>query len=163
MILGQLIQTGRRFCECRSRDFIPTSEERLVVISYSIHDQMHAHSFEADSPDLVSEVRETLFQSEAIAYILIQRVNHRRQTEFPAPIGRKPMDRITLTAATHRDTLSESYYLEKVRALGAYRLIPTSRTDRNSEAHEANLFRFPRQNAPESANYLFPEIAETAG
>lgn len=163
MILGQLIQTGRRFCECRSNDFIPKSEDRLVVMSYSIHDHFQAHSFDADDAGLVEEIRRKLIEHESIAYILIQRVNHRRQSELPFPIGRKPMHRITLTAATQHDFLSESYYLEKVWNIDAFRLIPTSLTDRNSEVHHANLFQFPREKGTDSSNYLLPQFEEIAG
>ena len=162
MILGQLIQTGRQFCECRSKDFIPKSEDQLVVISYCIHDQLLAHSFDTADRDLQNRIREKLKQSEAVAYILIQRVNHRSQTEFPAPIGRSPMDRVILTAATPRHFLTEAYYLEKATSVDAYRLIPTSLSEKNSAAHNANLFERPAKQADVQIRYLFPELAEVA-
>ncbi|MBK1879986.1 hypothetical protein [Pelagicoccus mobilis] len=163
MILGQLIQTGRHFCECRSHDFIPKSEDRLVVISYCIHDQLLAHSFDHADWELEKRIREKLQEIEAVAYILIQRINHRSQTEFPSPIGRSPMDRVILTAATPRDFLTEAYYLEKATSVEAYRLISTSLSEKNSIAHESNLFHSPAKQTREPVHYLFPELAEIAG
>jgi len=163
MILGQLLQTGRRFCECRSDDFIPKGEESIVVISYTIHDQFLASSYEIDAPDLESEIRAKLLEVEAIAYIMIQRIDHRQQSELPLPIGRAPMDRITLTAATEDSFLSESFYLEEALDAQAFRLIPTSLRHRNSDAHEANLLRFPRSKRSDYATGLFPSLAKFAG
>ncbi len=144
MILGQLIRTGRHFCECRSSDFIPKSEDGIVAIAYTIHDEVLAHSFDVELFDLMGSISAWLQRSEAIGYILIRRQNHHFQSEFPSPIGRKPMDRVILTAATERDFKVESFYLEEREALGAYKLIPASTTDNLAETTRHNLFR-PRQ------------------
>ncbi|MDQ8203702.1 hypothetical protein [Pelagicoccus sp. SDUM812003] len=126
MILGQLIQTGRRFCECRSRDFIPESEDTIVVIAYSIHDRFLAHSFDISLPNLNSAINAWLEQCEAIAYILIHREPKNYQEELPSPIGRPRMDRISLTAATTDSFKLCSFYLQESSEPDAYRLIETN-------------------------------------
>ncbi len=141
MILGQLIRSGRHFCECRSNDFIPKSEDGIVAIAYTIHDEILAHSFDVELFDLMGSISAWLQRSEAIGYILIRRQNHHFQSEFPSPIGRKPMDRVILTAATERDFKVESFYLEEREALGAYKLIPASNADSETEPTRHNLFR----------------------
>lgn len=157
MILGQLIQTGRRFCECRSNDFIPKSEDTVVVIAYTIHDQFVAHSFDKNLFDIMGAIKTWLFRSEAVGYLTIRRKCHGSQCEFPAPIGRIPMDHVTLTAATQTDFKVVSFFLERIDGMNANRLVPTSNT-----YHEEsnNLFRFssPKQ-TPRSFDF-FPEFAE---
>ncbi|MDQ8186878.1 hypothetical protein [Pelagicoccus sp. SDUM812002] len=163
MILGQLIQTGRHFCECRSHDFIPKSEETVVVISYTIHDQFKAHSFDTDLLDIKRAIKSWLFQVEAVGYLLIRRKLHGAQREFPSPIGRLPMDRVTLTAATQHDFKVVSFYLEKVTELDSFRLVPTKSPEAISEETRYNLFRFrefQRVEDPRALSFEFEEFAK---
>lgn len=164
MILGQLIQTGRRFCECRSEDFIPKSEDEIVVLAYSIHDQFVAHSFDTDILDLGRRIRSWLQDSEAIGYILIRRQGHHFQCEFPFPIGRPLMDKVILTAATERSFQTKAFYLEERKELSAYKLIPTSSgTGDIDEATRSNLFQVSDNQSYDRSRANFPLFAEFAG
>lgn len=162
MILGQLLQTGRRLCECRSSDFVPDTEGEIVVINYSLHDQFSAHSFDLELPKLAETIREWLMNNNAVGYLVIRRSNHRYQQEFPAPLGREPMDRIYLTAATDRQFQFESYYLKTCAATAGFKLLPTCTADLISETSRVNLFRQSQSRAPEQNLSLFPEVPEFA-
>ena len=143
MILGQLIQTGRRFCECRSRDFIPESSDRIVTLSYSQSDRFIGRSMEMTSLDLEREIHEWLESTQAIAYILITRHIKNNQRELPAPIGRTPMDTLTITAATPSDLSYATYHIETVKGVDACRLIPTNRIDQPHRHTFRNHFETP--------------------
>ncbi len=158
MILGQLIQTGRRFCECRSNDFIPKSEDNVVVVAYTINDRFLAHSFDTALSDLKEAIKSWLYQIEAVGYLLIRRKPHGPQKEFPSPIGRKPMDHVTLTAATKDEFKLVSYFLEEIQGLDSYRLVPTNCTESRSEETRYNLFRFSEETAQEDSRALFLEF-----
>ncbi|MBC2604684.1 hypothetical protein [Pelagicoccus albus] len=160
MILGQLIQTGRRFCECRSADFVPSSDERVIVLFYTIHDRLEAHSFETNTPTLISEIQEKLLESQAVAYILIHRRMRDSQPELPFPFGREPMDRIVLTAATEDRFETESYYLERREKVGAFKLLPTSTRDIKAVPHLSNLFPLPEEPSDDCEYLLFPDSLE---
>lgn len=160
MILGQLIQTGRRFCECRSNDFIPKSEDTVVVIAYNIHDKFLAHSFDKSLQNLTGTIKTWLFSVEPVGYLLIKRETHGFQHEFPSPIGRAPMDQVTLTAATHRDFQIVSFFLEETTALDAYRLIPTSCPTKRSQQELRNLFKIDPPHPRSTDNNYFPELSE---
>lgn len=147
MILGQLIQTGRRFCECRSSDFIPKSEDTVVVIAYSIDDKFLAHSFDTDLLDLKGAIRTWLLQIKAVGYLLIRRKPHGLQREFPSPLGRHPMDQVTLTAATKEEFTVVSYYLEEISGLDSYRLVPAQARGAKSDSTRQNLFRLQEEKA----------------
>lgn len=123
MILGQLIQAGRRFCECRSRDFIPSNEDVIVVIAYSIHDEFHARSFDIGQPGLADEIQAWLRARESFAWLYIQKEAQSRQIELPRPVGRQPMDRIYLTAATETERETVQYLLEPAGSRDACRLV----------------------------------------
>lgn len=141
MILGQLIQAGRRFCECRSNDFIPESDERLVLISYSIRDRVYARSIGAQDEEFASFARRWLDATHAVGYLLIRRHPRELQRELPAPVGRSPMDRITMVAAIGHEIGQSTFYLQKGSVPGAYRLIE-ARSERTSERYaRINLLR----------------------
>ncbi|EDY84068.1 hypothetical protein VDG1235_3696 [Verrucomicrobiia bacterium DG1235] len=162
MILGQLIQTGRRFCECRSSDFVPDSEDEIIVIAYSIQDKFLAHSFDIELPNLKARVKDWLFEIEAVAYILIRRELHRSQTEFPFPIGREPMDRVIITAATRHAFDVVAYFLEERKNLDAYKLVPTKSSRIHLEADHANLLESSDSDTGSRQHTLFPEFTEFA-
>lgn len=158
MILGQLIHTGRRFCECRSNDFIPKSEETVVVVAYTIDDKFLAHSFDTDLPDLKGAMRTWLQQIAAVGYLLIRRKPHGLQREFPYPVGRRPMDQVTLTAATKEEFTIVSYFLEEIRGLDSYRLVPAQSHTTRSNENRHNLFRFEEPNSEISPRTLSLEF-----
>lgn len=162
MILGQLIQAGRRFCECRSKDFIPESEDTIVVVAYSIHGKFLAHSFDTDLGNLRAAIKTWLFSLDPVGYLLIQKESHGSQQEFSAPIGRSPMDRLTLTAATHQDFKTEAYYLAEVSSLDTYRLLPTSCVHKRPATHSDNFFQIESSPNDSLSNAYFPEFAELA-
>ncbi len=163
MILGQLIQTGRRFCECRSNDFIPKSEDSVVVIAYSIHDKFLAHSFDTSLFNLTGAIKTWLFNVEPVGYLLIQRKSHGFQHEFPSPLGRDPMDQVTLTAATHRDFEIVSFFLEEIEGLDAYRLVPTTCTGSKTKAASKNFFHIQHPATQSVQATLFPELSDFPG
>lgn len=160
MILGQLIQTGRRFCECRSHDFVPKTEGRVVVVAYTIHDEFLAHSFDLSFFELKHTIKTWLARSEAVAYLLIRRKPHGLQHEFPAPIGRDPMDKITLTAATQNEFKAVSFYLEEIPKLNAFRLLPTACPNNCPEETGGNLLRFREERRQLDTCASFPEFSE---
>lgn len=162
MILGQLIQTGRHFCECRSNDFIPKSEDTVVAIAYTIHDTFLAHSFDTDLPDLKGEIKTWLFQTEAVGYLLIRRKPRDQQRELPSPVGRIPMDQVFLTAATLHGFQLASYFLEEVQDLDSYRLVPTSCQLSQADECRQNLFNFPRATGEEDTRAPFLAFEEFA-
>lgn len=155
MILRQLIQTGRRFCECRTQDFIPSSEDTIVVIAYSIHDQFHAHSFDCQDAAIVPQVRTWLQENDAIAYILVRRSPKNLQSEFPFPIGRSPMDRVSITAATPDAFLQSSFLIDFREHIGQYRLIETNLSSSQTEYSSRNLLRIPIEIEHEENAFLF--------
>lgn len=163
MILGQLIQTGRHFCECRSNDFVPKSEDTVVVIAYSIHDTFLAHSFDTSLYNLTGAIKTWLFNVEPVGYLLVQRKSHGFQHEFPSPIGRDPMDQVTLTAATHREFEVVSFFLEEIEGLDAYRLVPTSCTVSKSDEANRNLFQIDPPPSQSLSRELFPEFSNSVG
>ncbi len=112
MILRQLINTGRHFCECRSRDFIPESEDRITVIAYSIHDTIEAKSFDRDNFRLESEIKTWLEGFSAIGYLLINREPANLHPELPFPISHAPIDRVTIIAATAEGYRQAVYSIE---------------------------------------------------
>lgn len=141
VILGQLIQAGRRFCECRSHDFIPKSDDAVVVIAYSIHDEFSARSFDVDDPPLEDTIASWLEATLAIGYILVTREPKNLQNELPSPVGRVPMDRITFSVATAQRLEFCSFYVLETPQLNACNLIPTN-NHRNCKGYAArNLFR----------------------
>lgn len=162
MILGQLIQVGRRFCECRSNDFVPKSEEEIVVIAYTIHDQFRASSFDLKLPGKMAAITSWLHRNEAVAYIMLRRELYQNQTEFPAPIGRTPMDRVIVTAATWQDFETKSYFLSERAPRDSYKLLATSCSDITSEEHSKNLFERPQRQQSDQQYAGFPEFAEFA-
>ena len=128
MILRQLIQTGRRFCECRTQDFVPDSENCLVLIVYSAQDRFFAQAIDADDPEIESAISHYLAESDAIAYLTIRRQLKDSQAELPEPIGREPMDRLTITAATGEMICSSTYLLQAGPTQGSLKLIPRNRS-----------------------------------
>lgn len=160
MILGQLIQTGRRFCECRSHDFVPKTDSRVVVIAYTIHDEFLARSFDLSSFELKGAIKAWLLRSEAVAYLLIRRRAPGFQHEFPSPIGRAPMDRITLSAATRNEFKVVSFYLEEISKLNAFRLVPANCPKSSAEETGGNLFRFQEESQLSDSCAHFPEFSE---
>lgn len=99
MILGQLIQTGRRFCECRSRDYIPETDDLHTAIAYSVTDRFVARSFSESSPTANDEFHEWLKSQDAIAYILLSLNFNPRQDEFPPPLGGQFRNCLAITGA----------------------------------------------------------------
>ena len=132
---------GRRFCECRSRDFIPRSERKIIVIAYSIHDEFIAHSFEAEAPDLDESIIQWLKAKTAIAYILLQRESKNLQEEFPSPLGREPMDRLTISAATEDVFRVSTFYLQENARQTRCNLIETTEHPYSRSCGTRNLLR----------------------
>ncbi|MEM9157860.1 MAG: hypothetical protein AAGB46_02330 [Verrucomicrobiota bacterium] len=99
MILGQLIQTGRRFCECRSQDFIPLTDALHTIIAYNADDRFVARSIDehAKEPELI--LHDWLTENAALAYVLISLNYNPDQGEFPPPLGRTSSHPITITAS----------------------------------------------------------------
>ncbi|MDQ8179798.1 hypothetical protein [Pelagicoccus sp. SDUM812005] len=162
MILGQLIQTGRRFCECRSNDFVPKSEDTVIVLAYTIQDKFLAHSFDTDLPELKGTIKDWLFDIEAVGYLLIRRKPPGVQREFPSPIGREPMDQITLTAATEYEFKVVSYFLDEIEGLDSYRLVPTNCAEGRTDESRYNLFRFEQKRPEEDSRSLLLAFEEFA-
>lgn len=132
----------------------------MIVIAYSIHDQFIAHSFDTDLFDLVGAIRTWLYSSEAVGYLLIRRASHGSQGELPSPIGRTPMDRVTLTAATQHGIEVVSFFLEEIKGIEAYRLVPTKASYSRREQMRSNLLLFPDERPMKDTHAYFPEFEE---
>lgn len=63
-----------------------------------------------------------LVDQEAVAYLIIERKGHHNQAELPSPVGRKPMLRLTHTAATRTECEILTYLVEPKKHLEACRL-----------------------------------------
>lgn len=94
-----------------------------MLIAYTVNDEFISQSMDADSFDLHEQMRSYLNESVAIAYILVRRHIKNLQAELPSPVGRLPMDRITITAATEDTILSISHLLQPSPKTGGYKLI----------------------------------------
>lgn len=100
MILGQLIQAGKQFCECRSREFLPESDFHHTFVAYNVMDALDCRVFETDEIVSSERIREWLIERDSIAYFVISRNFDNKQDEFPAPLGQSLEKRVTITAAT---------------------------------------------------------------
>ena len=98
MILGQLLQTGRRFCECRSQEFIPQTDAQHTVIAYTADDRFSARSI--DEHTTQPELQDWLSETSALAYVLISLNFNPYQKELPAPVGKHGPKTLTITATT---------------------------------------------------------------
>gem|GEM_PF-5317770 len=139
MILGQLVQTGRRFCECRSHDFIPRSDTVHTIISYTVNDRFLARNFSEPYPaETHHELHEWMASVTAIAYIQISRYSNPSQAEFPPPLGYHSGDILTITAATPEALTHATFSITWLRNPQAVRLV-----NLNSRPHPSS---FARQN-----------------
>ncbi len=140
MILGQLIQMGRRFCECRSQDFIPESDDVAVVLAYSMSDSFIAHSFDIAEPDAGEKIRAWLETNRAIAYILVTRHFDDLQEELPAPIGRPHQERLSIVAATSDNHSYATFVIDRRPRANAVKLERAQPADDLPPVAAANLF-----------------------
>lgn len=100
MIVGQLIQAGKRFCEHRPNHFLPKSDLQHTFLAYNVMDELDIKTFDESAHESQDTVHQWLIESDSIAYIIISRRFDNLQTEFPTPIGTCNKRTITITAAT---------------------------------------------------------------
>ncbi|MCH6258635.1 hypothetical protein MLD52_18890 [Puniceicoccaceae bacterium K14] len=106
MIIGQLIQAGKKFCEYRSQDFLPTTDTQHTFLAYNVFDSLDTQVFNENSLEDAKRVSKWLKDHDSIAYIIISRQFNNTQREFPAPLGVSLQKTITITAAIS-DTLAQ--------------------------------------------------------
>ncbi len=141
---------GRRFCECRSQDFIPKSDEHIVVLAYSMNDVFKARSFDVRDSAQIESIRDWLEDYRAIAYILVALHHDDRQAELPAPIGRPCQPRLSIAAATSDKHSYATFAIENRSRASAVKLVQTAPAHELSEAAQRNLFlRWYDDEAPE--------------
>lgn len=158
MILGQLIQTGRRFCECRSADFIPGCDTLHTLMAYGSDDRFSARQFGTAIFHDPEPARAWLDERSAIAYILISRDFDRSQAELPPPIGLQREPALMITAATE-DSLARSLYtVTRLTDPVAARLNPIPLTRDIQPLARINLFAPPAPAPIPWETSLFAEL-----
>ena len=124
MILGQLVQTGRRFCECRSRDFIPRTDTVHTLVCYTVNDRFLARTFNESYPtETHEELRRWMEKVAAVAYIQISRNDNPDQIEFPPPLGHHSGPTLTITAAKPDAIQHATFSIHRLRKPRAVRLV----------------------------------------
>lgn len=139
MILGQLIQTGRHFCECRSIDFVPATSDEIVLIAYSAGERFLARSLSHEAFDVHSEIQSWFAEVQAIAYMAITRPKADEQADESISIEDRPVDFVTITAGTAQSLLSASFLLEELNDLGTFKLTLTRQSFELSPMANLNL------------------------
>lgn len=124
MILGQLVQTGRRFCECRSKDYIPRTDTIHTLVCYTVNDRFLARTFNESYPaETHEELRKWMDQIAAVAYIQISRNDNPSQAEFPPPVGHQSGSTLTIAAAKPDAIQHATFSIRQLRKPQAVRLV----------------------------------------
>lgn len=142
---------GRRFCECRSQDFIPKSDEHTVVLAYSMSDVFKARSFDARDGSQEERIRDWLEDYRAIAYILVSLHYDDHQAELPAPIGRPRQRRLSIAAATSDKHSYATFAIENRTRARSVKLVQTDPARDLADVAASNLFlRWYDDEAPQA-------------
>lgn len=124
MILEQLVQTARRFCECRPGNYLPQDDLLHTALAYCVNDRLEARKFDGRQEPIPQSVKAWLDDCQAIAYALISLRSRTSQPEFPPPIGRELRPLLSISAATDEDQLHLGFRIHPAPSGDAYRLVP---------------------------------------
>lgn len=117
----------------------------MVVVAYTVADCFVARTLDADDLEAATDLQQWLQSSMALAYLIITRHAKNVQGELPAPIGRPPMDRVTITAATPEASVSVTFLVEPRPKQLACRLIKANPAPTLPCLARRNLFQGRRQ------------------